>query len=426
MSDHSETQSPHDGVEMPQPSAAPIVLAAGVLLFFAGFALGTAMSYVGAAVLFAGLAIWIAHLLPGRGHFHEQRVPADQRPQAIAATPGAVEQLQRGMPGYRMRLPLEVHPISAGIKGGVLGGLLMPIPALIWGVLSGHGVWYPINLLAGMVAAGVESMTVAELEQFHLSLLLVGGFIHVVTSVVLGLIYGVLLPTLPAIPKPYAWGALLMPILWTAVSYSMMGIVNPALQHGVSWPWFMVSQFIFGVVLAAGVTSFENMAPTPRGIWAGIVAGVMMAAPAAFWGLASGRGIWYPVNLLAGMLVPGIGNLGVDELRQFNGQWFAIATVIHLVLSVAFGVALSLLVTKLPAIPAPFASGGLLLPLLWTGVSYGLMGVVNPLLQQTVDWPWFIVSQFVFGISVAVVVIRTETIPVRPAGTGPDAAPLTR
>ena len=30
-------------------------------------------------------------------------------------------------------------------------------------------------------------------------------------------------------------------------------------------------------------------------------------------------------------------------------------------------------------------------------MSFRLMGVVNPLLQQRVDWPWFIVSQFVFG-----------------------------
>ena len=54
---------------------------------------------------------------------------------------------------------------------------------------------------------------------------------------------------------------------------------------------------------------------------------------------------------------------------------------------------------ELPPIPAPLAWGGLLMPLLWTGASYGLMGVVNPLLQERVDWPWFIVSQFVFGIA---------------------------
>ena len=38
------------------------------------------------------------------------------------------------------------------------------------------------------------------------------------------------------------------------------------------------------------------------------------------------------------------------------------------------------------------------MPLLWTGASYGLMGIVNPVLRGGVDWPWFIVSQFVFGV----------------------------
>jgi hypothetical protein len=39
-------------------------------------------------------------------------------------------------------------------------------------------------------------------------------------------------------------------------------------------------------------------------------------------------------------------------------------------------------------------------------------------LQHEVDWPWFIASQFVFGITAAIVVFRTEMIAVPPAGTG--------
>ena len=59
------------------------------------------------------------------------------------------------------------------------------------------------------------------------------------------------------------------------------------------------------------------------------------------------------------------------------------------------------------------------MPLAWTGASYGLMGVVNPLLQRLVDWPWFVVSQFVFGAAAAVVVIRSEQVFIPPAGVGP-------
>src|SRR5262249_53548886 len=83
-----------------------------------------------------------------------------------------------------------------------------------------------------------------------------------------------------------------------------------------------------------------------------------------------------------------------------------------------FGVLFALVAPRLPAIPGPVAWGGLVLPLLWTGTSYGLMGVVNPVLQERVDWAWFIVSQFVFGVAAAVVVLRSEMVPI-PAGRAP-------
>ena len=70
--------------------------------------------------------------------------------------------------------------------------------------------------------------------------------------------------------------------------------------------------------------------------------------------------------------------------------------------ALAFGAGYGLVLPKLPAIPGPMSWGGLLMPLLWTGASYSLMGVVNPLLQEKVDWPSFIVAQFIFGLAAAV------------------------
>jgi hypothetical protein len=42
-------------------------------------------------------------------------------------------------------------------------------------------------------------------------------------------------------------------------------------------------------------------------------------------------------------------------------------------------------------------------------------------LQREVSWPWFVVSQFVFGVAAAIVVVRSETVPIPPAGRGPSA-----
>src|SRR5215472_8547943 len=316
-----EAPAAPDSLEMPRPTAAPLVLALGITLLATGVSLGTAFLVVGAVVVVAGLSIWIVQLLPGRGHVHESLVET-ARPQPVMARPGGVEHLRSGMPGYRLRLPQDVHPVSAGLKGGIVGGAIMPVPALLWGLLSGHGLWYPVNLLAGMVVPGLGRMTVPELERFDPTLLVAALIIHVVMSVVIGLIYGVLLPTLPAVPRPIAWGGLLMPVVWTGASYVAMRVVNPALPEKVSWPWFLLSQLVYGITMPAVVLGAKRLNPVVAGVAGGLVGGAAMAVPAVLWSAASGRGFWYPINLLAGMVVAGQGRVEAADLASFHAEWF--------------------------------------------------------------------------------------------------------
>ncbi len=408
-------------VEVPAATVAPLVLALGMALLAAGVPLGAGFLAVGAVIAVTGLSLWITQLLPGRGHAHEPLSEPAFRPEPA---PGSVERLREGVPGYRLRLPQDVHPISAGLKGGIVGGAVMPVPALLWGMLSGHGIWYPVNLLAGMVLPGLGQMSVPELEKFHFSLLMVGVFIHVIVSAIIGLIYGVLLPTLPQVPRPIAWGALLAPLFWSGTSYALMGFVNPLLERGVSWPWFFASQFVFGAVVTVVVRQFGRLRPALAGLCGGVVGGLLMPLPAIIWGgLLSGHGIWYPINLLAGMILHEPGRAPLAELEHFHPDWLLTALLIHSSVSVGLGVVYGLLLAKLPTLPGPLAWGGLVLPLLWTGTSYGLMGIVNPVLQQRVDWPWFVVSQFVFGVTAAVVVLRSEMVHIPPAGPAQAGRP---
>jgi hypothetical protein len=265
-------------------------------------------------------------------------------------------------------------------------------------------------------------MAPEQIEEFlhdpHGSFMLVAVGIHVMMSVVIGLIYGVLMPTLPEVPRAIAWGGLLMPILWTGASYVAMQVVNPSLVYRVSWPWFLISQLVFGITMPAVVLGAKRLPAVFAGVTGGLVGGAAMAVPAVLWAAASGHGFWYPINLLAGMLVPGPGNLEGAELGNFNAYWLLVAGAAHIVLSCVFGVLFALAASRLPPMPGPVAWGGLILPLLWSGISYGLMGVANPILQERVDWPWFIVSQFVFGVVAAVVVLRSEMIHIPPAGHG--------
>ena len=97
----------------------------------------------------------------------------------------------------RAWLPLEIHPISAGIKGGLAGSVAMAVLAMIYGLSSGNGIWYPINLLAAGFLASTRTETTAQLAAFQMDVLLIAIPIHLVTSLLVGLLYGAMLPMLP-------------------------------------------------------------------------------------------------------------------------------------------------------------------------------------------------------------------------------------
>lgn len=416
MSEATHFTDERDWVEMPRPTAAPLVLATGIFLLAMGVATSLVFVPVGAVVLLVGLAQWIGQLASPRGHMREEFVAPALRAKPVVAAPGTVEKLVQGVPGYRLRLPVKMHPVSSGVKGGIVGGIVMLLPALAYGYFSGHGIWWPGNLLAGIVLPDVGRMSVPALEQFHPTLIVAAVAIHIVVSLIVGLMYGVLMPTLPDVPKPIAWGALLMPLLWTAASFVALGRVNPGVREQIEWPWFMLSQFLFGIAAATVFMLLERRGKMRAGVLGGIAGGLLMPIPALLWSLAAGHGIWYPVNLLAAMGQQFPHPPSLPELQAFHADWFATALIVHAVLSILFGLTFAIVLPRLPSIPGPLAWGGMLLPLLWTAMSYGLMGVVNPVLQQYVDWPWFIVSQFVFGIAAAIVVVRSQQVYIPPAG----------
>ena len=272
-------------IEMPRATVWPIVVALGITMLGAGWATNLVLSAVGAVMFVLGLAGWIGQLLPGRGHLHEPVVGPELRPRPIVGRPGTVDQLRPGMAGYRFQLPESFHPISAGVKGGIVGGLVMPIPALIYGVLSGHGLWFPINLLAGIVVPGISGESAAQLEQFQPLALLIAIVIHATFSVIFGLLFGVVSPTLPPVPGgPVIAGGVLMPLLWTGLCHSFMGIINPPLQRHVDWLWFIVSQAVYGLAMSIVVVRTQKVYIQPAGI-----------GPTAASGLpASGQGGGHP------------------------------------------------------------------------------------------------------------------------------------
>jgi hypothetical protein len=144
----------------------------------------------------------------------------------------------------RAWLPVETYPISAGIKGGLAGSVVMAVVAMLYGIFSHTGIWYPINLLAaGFFPATANT---AEIAAFHLRALLIAIPIHLITSLLVGLLYGAMLPMLPR--RPILLGGFIAPILWSGLIHSILGIVNPVLNQRIDWLWFVASQVGFGIV----------------------------------------------------------------------------------------------------------------------------------------------------------------------------------
>jgi hypothetical protein len=68
----------------------------------------------------------------------------------------------------------------------------------------------------------------------------------------------------------------------------------------------------------------------------------------------------------------------------------------------------------LPMFPRrPILLGGVIAPVLWTGLLHSILGLINPMLDARIDWPWFIASQFAFGIVAGLVVARQERLRTR-------------
>jgi len=61
----------------------------------------------------------------------------------------------------------------------------------------------------------------------------------------------------------------------------------------------------------------------------------------------------------------------------------------------------------------PIILGGLIGPVLWSGLLYSMLSLLNPLLESHIDWFWFMASQVAFGIVAGIVVVRQPRVPTR-------------
>jgi hypothetical protein len=240
-------------IEMPAPTVWPIVLAFGFTLVFAGLVTSASLSILGAIFAIAGCVGWFRDVLPHEKHESvavAERVPAvaTSRPQ-VARVEWITEEL------HRARLPLEIYPMSAGVKGGLAGSVAMAVLAVLYGIVSGHGMWYPINLLsAGFFPARA---TTAQIAAFHWDAVIIASIVHLICSLLVGLLYGAALPMFPR--RPIVLGGVIAPILWSGLLHSILEALDPVLNQRIDWIWFVISQIGFGVVAGIVVSRQERI-----------------------------------------------------------------------------------------------------------------------------------------------------------------------
>ena len=150
--------------------------------------------------------------------------------------------------------------------------------------------------------------------------------------------------------------------------------------------------------------------PISSGVKGGVAGSIAMAFFACAYGILKVGSVWYPINLLAAVAYRESTRVPA-HLDSFHADTFAIAFLLHGLVSILVGL---LYGAMLPIFPRrAILLGGLVAPVLWSGLVYTLLGLLNPLLASHIDWFWFVVSQMAFGIVAGNVVVRQASVPTR-------------
>jgi hypothetical protein len=246
-----ETQ--HGTIHLPAPTAWPFLLALGFTLIVTALVTNIWIGALGLVLVIVPGVGWFRAVLP-----HEKHVDIEVDTTIVQIEPSmeGVARIELGNT-HRAQLPLQTFTFASGIKGGIAGGIAMLIPAELYGIIRFHSIWYVVNLLGGAGVGNWVNPTMYQLTHFRLSAFITANVIQGATTLLVGILYGALLPVWPK--RPILLGGIVAPVLWTGLLHSVMGIVNPFLQQKIDWWSFAASQVIFGLVAGYTVTKLGKL-----------------------------------------------------------------------------------------------------------------------------------------------------------------------
>ena len=260
----SDSKTDKETILLPAPTAFPLATAFGITLLASGLVTHWLVSVTGFLVLVYSAIGWFREVYPHEKHEEVPVLPPERRARPPLPDPRAIQHLELGKRGHRVRLPVAVPPYSAGIIGGLVGGAAMAIIALGYGLIFEGSIWWPINLLSAVALPSLSGADVETLKSFSLAGLLLGIFIHGTTSILVGLVYAAVLPMFPKMA--WLWAGILTPLFWSLLFFGFIGVIDPTLEQHVNWTAFVICQLAFGMVggyVIARAEKIETMQTWP-------------------------------------------------------------------------------------------------------------------------------------------------------------------
>ena len=251
---HATKEGANSTIEMPSPTPWPFVLAFGLTMVAAGLVTILPVTIFGLVLSVVAAVGWFRDVLPVQRH---EPVPVRQEKIEISTSRPEVERIAVAPELSHARIPFETYPVRAGIVGGLVGGAAMAVVAMVYGLISQHSIWYPVNLVGAIVYLHALSLSTSFLDRFNPLLFGVALLIHIGVCLLVGVLYGTMLPMLPR--RPILLGGILAPLLWSGLVHGFLGTVNPLLDQRVNWPWFVASQIAFGLVAGEIVVRHQRI-----------------------------------------------------------------------------------------------------------------------------------------------------------------------
>ena len=116
-----------------------------------------------------------------------------------------------------------------------------------YGLISGVGIWLPVNLVAAAVLRQLQLQSLGEIARFNSLALGTGLILHAGISIALGAMFSFLLPARPG--RPLFWGPVIGPLLWVGASVAALPVINPVMSANLEIVSFAIANGLYGLLL---------------------------------------------------------------------------------------------------------------------------------------------------------------------------------